>query len=165
MMGFSSTLSEVIIVIASVILASGVSGYVVYTGSLLRSDILMAVDAARMEMSIQLEIVYASINGSTTPSHYVVYVKNVGCLSLMEYESLDLYAGRYREAELYRYHETASPGSGLFTVKDGDGDGVWESGETAILRAYPREEPQGDLFEARVKPFRGVGSSYLFTRP
>lgn len=32
-MGFSSTLSEVIIVIVSVVLASGVSGYVVYTDS------------------------------------------------------------------------------------------------------------------------------------
>ena len=164
-MGFSSTLSEVIIVIASVVLASGVSGYVVYTGSLLQSDILRAVETARREMAVQLEIVYVTINGSTSPSHYVIYAKNVGPLPVTDYEHLDLYVGPYRRAELYSYNASASPGSGEYALRDVDGDGVWESGETAVLRAYPREEPSGELFEARLEPFRGVGSTYLFSGP
>ncbi len=164
-MGFSSTLSEVIIVIASVVLASGVSGYVVYTGSLLQSDILQAVETARREMAVQLEIVYATIDSSTSPSHYVIYAKNIGPLPVTDYEHLDLYVGPYREAELYSYNASATPGSGEFTLEDVDGDGVWESGETAVLRAYPREEPSGEVFEARLEPFRGVGSTYLFSGP
>lgn len=164
-MGYSATLSEIIIVISSVVLASGVSGYLVYTGGLLQSDILQAVESARMEMSVQLEIVYATVDTSTSPSHFVFYAKNVGALPVSDYTNLDVYAGKYREAELYSYDPGASPGSHRFKVEDVDGDGVWEVGETATIRAYPDSEPTGQILEVRLMPFKGVGSNFLFSRP
>lgn len=164
-MGFSLTISHVIILISSVIMASGVSGYIIYSGNQLQNNIIQSVSDAREVMSLQIEVVYATVNQSTTPDSFVIFAKNVGRRSIADFTYLDLYVGEYGRATLFPYKADAGEGSGFFSLTDVDGDGDWESGETAILRAYPESEPSGTVFEVKVVPFRGIGSSYLFAPP
>lgn len=164
-MGFSLTINHVIILMSSVVMASGLSGYVMYNGSQLQNNILQAVSDAREVMSIQVEVVYATVNESTTPDSFVIFVKNIGRRSMTNFTNLDIYVGEYGRATLYPYKSDAGPGSGFFSLTDVDEDGDWESGETAILKAYPKSQPSGTMFEVKVVPFRGIGASYLFAPP
>lgn len=163
MMGFSVTISHVIMVIASVSLASVFSAYTVYTGNTVQNELIQNVNDAKRRDNLQLEIVHATVDNSTNPPHFVIYVKNVGSLPLNDFTYLDVYVGKYSTAELYTYNSTA--GAGRFNLTDASGDGAWEPRETATIRAYPSSEVEGAVFEAKVVPFRGIGSSIIFPAP
>jgi len=164
-MGFSVSLSHIIMVIGSIALASSFSAYALYTGSVVQSNVMQHVSESRWRMNLQLEIVYATVNETTTPSHFVIYAKNVGRIPLNNYTYLDVYVGKYGEAVLYSYDQNADYGSGKFKLVDANVDGVWEPRETAIIKVYPTSSPQGAMFEAKIVPFNGIGSSYLFAAP
>ena len=164
-MGFSVTMSHILLVIGSVVLASGFSAYALYTGQSLQSNVLQNVSDVKRQMSLQVQIVYATIDNSTTPSNYVIYVKNIGWILLNNFTYLDVYVGEYGRAMLYTYSSTADAGSGSFNLTDANGDGLWEPRETAVIRAYPESDIEGAMFEAKVVPFRGLASSYLFPPP
>lgn len=164
-MGFSVTMSHILIVIGSVVLASGFSVYTLYTGQTLQSNILQNVSDVRRQMSLQVQIVYATIDNSTTPSHFVIYVKNIGWILMNNFTYLDVYVGEYGRAMLYTYSSTAHNGTGTFNLIDANEDDIWEPRETAMIKAYPTSDIEGVMFEAKVVPFRGLASSYLFPPP
>ncbi len=166
-MGFSLTMSHILTVIGSVVLASGFSAYALYTGQSLQSNVLQNVSDVKRQMSLQVQIVYATIDNSTTPDHYVIYVKNIGWIPLNNFTYLDVYVGEYGRAMLYTYSSTADAGSGTFNLTDANEDAVWEPRETAVIRAYPTDQSdiEGTMFEAKLVPFRGLASSYLFPPP
>lgn len=164
-MGFSLTLSHIIMVIASVCLASAFSIYAFYTGNLVQNELAQNVNDYKRIVSLQLEIVYATINETTSPSHFVIYAKNVGYLSLTDFTFLDVYVGEYGKAQLFLYNITAEVGSGQFNLSDADGDNIWEPRETVVIRAYPSSSVEGVIFEAKIVPSKGIGSSYLFPAP
>ena len=164
-MGFSVSLSHIIMVIASVTLASAFSAYAVYNGSVVQNEVLYGVRQAKTRMHLQVEIVYATLENSTTPPHFIIYVKNVGWIPFRDYTYLDVYVGEYGRSQLYSYSQNASAGSGNFNLTDVSGDGVWEPRETAVIRAYPTSDVEGVMFEAKIVPFGGIGSSYLFPAP
>jgi hypothetical protein len=160
-------MSHILTVIGSVVLASGFSAYALYTGQSLQSNVLQNVSDIRRQMSLQVQIVYATIDNSTTPDHYVIYVKNIGWILLNNFTYLDVYVGEYGRAMLYPYSSTADAGSGTFNLTDANENDIWEPRETAVIRAYPESQSdiEGAMFEAKVVPFRGLASSYLFPPP
>jgi archaellum component FlaG (FlaF/FlaG flagellin family) len=108
-MGFSLTLSHIIMVIASVCLASLFSAYAFYTGNLVQNELAQNINNYKITVNIRLEIVYATINDTTTPPHFVIYAKNTGNLPFSDFTSLDVYVGEYGKAQLYTYSKTATP--------------------------------------------------------
>ncbi len=166
-MGFSITMSHILVVIGSVALASGFSAYAVYTGQSLQNNVLQNVSDVKRQMSLQVQIVYATIDNSTSPDHFIIYVKNIGWILMNNFTYLDVYVGEYGRAMLYTYSSTADAGTGTFSLTDADEDGVWEPRETAVIKAYPsaQSDIEGAMFEAKVVPFRGLASSYLFPPP
>jgi archaellum component FlaF (FlaF/FlaG flagellin family) len=162
-MGFSVTLSHVIMVIASVTLASVFSAYAFYMGNNVQNEFMQSVSDAKRRFNLQLEIVHATIDNSTNPPHFVIYVKNIGSLPINDFTYLDVYVGPYGKAQLYTYNSTAQ--AGQFNVTDANGNMVWEPRETAIIRAYPASWAEGVIFEAKIVPSGGIGSSYLFSSP
>lgn len=160
-MGFSVTFSELIFIVASVILASTVSAYMIYLGSLMQSNVAQIVSDARTSISLRIDIVYATImNGTDTG--FIIYAKNTGNLAIYDFSEIDVYVGEYGSAKYYRYSTT--PSYGFFTLEDSDGDGVWEIGETAIITVY-ESDISGSVFEVRIKPLNGPVSIYLFSPP
>ncbi len=164
-MGFSVTLTHIIMVIASVCLASAFSAYAFYTGNVVQNQLMQNVSDAKRMTGLQLDIVYATVDNSSSPAHFVIYAKNIGNLPFSEFNFLDVYAGEYCQAQLYTYNTTADAGSGKFNLTDANGNGIWEPRETATLLVYPTGEINGVTFEARLVPSRGIGSSFLFPAP
>ena len=163
-MGSSLTISHVIILISSVVLASGVSGCIIYNGNQLQNNIVQTVSDARETMSLQVEIVYATVDELSTPNSFVIFAKNVGRRSMVDFTNLDVYVGEYGKATFYPYKAVAE--EGFFSLEEVNDDDVWESGETAILRAYYiAYDPSVTVFEVKIVPFRGIGASYMFAPP
>lgn len=162
-MGFSLTLSHIIMVIASVCLASLFSVYAFYTGNLVQNELAQNVNNYKITVNIRLEIVYATMNSTATPPYFVIYAKNTGNLPFNDFASLDVYVGEYGRAQLYTYSETANLGN--FNISTADGDNFWEPRETAVIKVYPTSGIEGVVFEAKLVPSKGIGSSYIFPAP
>ena len=161
-MGFSLTVSEMIILTASIVLASAISSYMMYAGNLVVNDVSQNVNEQSREMHLKLKIVYATVEDG----NFTIYVKNVGDLPISEFSTLDVYVGEYGRAKLYTYNSTPAPGSFTITLT-GDGDDIWDPGETAKITAYPDTGiPSGvATFEVKVVPLRGIGDYCLFPPP
>jgi archaellum component FlaG (FlaF/FlaG flagellin family) len=164
-MGFSVTLSHIIMVIASVCLASAFSAYAFYSGNLVQNELAQNVNNYKIAVNIRLEIVYATVDNTTTPPHFVIYAKNTGNLPVNDFTFLDVYVGEYGKAQLFTYNATADAGSGQFKLSTANGDSTWEPRETAVIRAYPTSNVEGVIFEAKLVPSKGIGSSHLFPAP
>ncbi len=163
-MGFSVTITHIIMVIASVVLASTFVACAFYTGNMVQSEFNQGVSDAKTTIDTQVDIVYATAN-TTEPSVFVIYAKNTGKLTVRDFTFLDVYAGEYGKAQLYSYDAAATTGSGKYTVVDANGDGTWEPRETVTIYAYPSGAIAGSALEARLVPSKGVGSDFLFSAP
>lgn len=164
-MGFSTTITEIIILIASVVLASGFSAYAIYSGTSLQSNIVQNLDTFKRNVHTRVDTGYATINETTSPDHFVIYVKNTGTLPISDFSTIDVYAGEYGRATHYCYSKSAGVGSGKFNLTDVDEDGVWEPSEIATIRAYPKTDVDAAIYEVKIVPFRGIPCSYLFPPP
>lgn len=164
-MGFSITLSEIIILISSIILACSFSAYAIYSGTTLQNSIMQSLSDAKSAFEVRVSIIYAIINDTTSPPHFIIYAKNTGIIPLINFNLIDVYFGEYKRASLYTYDPNANVGSGKFNLEDSDGDGVWEVAETAAIRIYPKSELQASLYEVKISLYRGLSDSYIFTPP
>ena len=165
-MGFSITIVEAIMVIASVVMASGFAAYAIYAGTSLQSNIMQNLQNAKNSMDTRLDIVYAVVNTTSNPSPlFTIYVKNTGSLPISNYELISVTAGPYGQAMLYTYSASATTGSGQFNMTDADGEGIVQIGEAAIIQVYNATNVLGNLYEAKVIPYRGISSSCMFSTP
>jgi archaellum component FlaF (FlaF/FlaG flagellin family) len=162
-MGFSVTLTHIIMVIAAVILASTFAASAFYTGNIVQNELNQGVSDTKNMVDLQLDIVYATVDNSTSPPHFIIYAKNTGNLPVTDFTFLDTYVGEYGKAQYFQYSGAATTGSGTFKVTDSNGDGVWDPRETAIIFAYPTTTISGAIYEAKLVPSKGIGSDYLFS--
>jgi archaellum component FlaG (FlaF/FlaG flagellin family) len=168
-MGFSITIVEAIMVIASVVLASGFAAYAIYAGTSLQSNIMQNLDNAKTSMDTHLDIVYAVVdqNMSDPGQTFTIYVKNTGSLPISDFDLISVYVGGYGQAMLYSYSASATKGSGMFNMTDAGGNGVVQVGEAAIIQVYPYNTTNVlyNLYEAKIVPYNGISSSYMFSSP
>lgn len=162
----SVTISELIILIASTLLAGSFATYAIFYGNLVQNSMSSSIDSIRQQLNVRVRIVHATI--SDIEGCFVIYAKNVGLLPIpsSSLPYIDLYVGPYRRASLYRYSPN-SQNPGYFQAYDANGDGIWEVGETAIFKAFYGSGPlsRGELYEAKICLRSGLGDSYLFTLP
>lgn len=164
-MGFSLTITEAIMVIASVVLASSFAAYAIYAGTSLQSNIMQNLDDAKQSMDTRLDIIYAVVNQTANPSPlFTIYVKNTGSLPISDFNLISVYVGAYGQAMVYSYNSTTTTGS-WFNMTDTNGNGIVEVGETATIQVYNTTNVSGSLYEAKVVPYRGIPSSYMFSPP
>ncbi len=163
-MGFSLTITHIIMVIGAVILASAFVACALYTGNVVQNEFTQGVSDAKKTVDTQIDIVYATANTTGAPV-FAIYAKNTGKLPLNDFTYLDIYVGTYGQAQLYSYNAAASLESGRFSVTDANGNGIWEPRETATIYAYPTGTIDNAMLEAKIVPSRGIGSDYLFSAP
>jgi hypothetical protein len=53
----------------------------------------------------------------------------------------------------------------MFNMTDADGNGVIQVGEAAIIQVYNATNVSGNLYEAKIVPYLGIPSSYMFSPP
>jgi flagellar protein FlaG len=165
-MGFSLTITEAIMIIASVVLASAFSAYAIYAGTSLQSNIMENLNDARRNMDTRLEIVYATVNQTSNPSPlFIIYAKNTGNMPISGFNLITVYVGAYGQAAMYIYNATASTGSGTFNITDSNGNGVIEVGEAAEISVFNATTVTASLYEAEIVLYRGIPSNYLFSSP
>lgn len=162
-MGFSVTITHIIMVIAAVVLASSFTACAFYTGNVVQNEFSQGISDVKNKIDTQLDIVYATANSSS--SDFVIYAKNTGKLPVTDFTYLDIYVGTYGEAQFCTYDQSATSGSGHFKIIDSNADGTWDPRETATIYAYPADSVDGSVLEAKLVPSTGIGSDYLFSSP
>lgn len=160
-MGFSTTYTELIILMASIILATTTSTYIIYMSNNIQASIMQITQETSKSLNTRIEIVYATIMNDTEKG-YKIYAKNIGLITIHQYEEIDVYIGPYGQAKYYKYSKT--PRENTFTITDADQDGTWEIWETAEIKVYTTPATNG-VIEVKIKPLNGPTATYIFTPP
>lgn len=122
-------------VIATAIVISSVYSQVYTLNSLIRINTRIHEDIAKTS----IRIVHTSFNKTVDNSYLVVLVKNTGLRSIapQELTKTDVYIGNENCNMLYLYDfSSQSLGSWSYTLIDLNSDGMWNPGETVILRVH-----------------------------
>ena len=153
----SAVVSTAILVIAGVLMASIFAVAIISQAGAIDSAFKLASQNALDKMKTSIDIIYLTVNGS----YFVAYVKNVGqkSISASELNMTDVYLGNDTTLKLYVYGRT---GTDIWNYTETVDDGVWEPGETIVMRIYNSTALEGPYYIKVVLP-NGVSDEDTFT--
>ena len=153
----TAVVSTAILVIAGVIMASIFAAALISQTGAIDSAFKSASQNALNKMKTSIDIIYLTVNGS----YFVAYVKNVGQkeISASELNMTDVYLGNDTTLKLYIYGES---GTDIWNYTETVSDGVWEPGETIVMKIYNSTALEGPYYIKVVLP-NGVSDEDTFT--
>ncbi|MCD6428737.1 MAG: hypothetical protein J7L12_03880 [Desulfurococcales archaeon] len=152
----SAVVSTAILVIAGVLMASAFAVAIISQAGAIDSAFKLASQNVLDKMKTSINIIYLTVNGS----YFVAYVKNVGqkSVSASELNMTDVYLGNDTTLKLYVYGKA---GTGIWNYTETVNDGVWEPGETIVMRIYNSTALEGPYYIKIVLP-NGVSDEDTF---
>ncbi len=100
----ANVMTEAILIIASVIIATTVAGVVMSQVGSFQSTFTATSDAQKNEMLTKLKIIYAVRNATGTPPTLEVWVKNIGIDPIVAPASIDVYYGNITAVQRIPYN-------------------------------------------------------------
>jgi len=149
-MGESTTIVHALLTIAALLLAAIFAVTVLGRLGFLQSTLSDLIRSKTEIIQTNVKIVSGFYNESEDA--YVIYVKNIGNRPITQQmlNNTDIYLGTYgAEVKLYRYGDGSV---GTWTATDLNGDGIWSSGETLIIKVYTGSEVQSPVYVKIVLP-------------
>lgn len=157
-MGESTVITHALLTIVAVTMASTLAGVVIFSLSDLGNSVSGLVRMGAERVKTEVLIAYISLDASNTPYTYDIYVKNVGSSRIADIGLMDVFLGSYGSALDY-YQYSPQGGSGTWNYTEvGDGDDVWDPGETLIIHVYTDTIYQSPVEAVIVTP-QGVRAS------
>lgn len=155
-MGFSTTVTHAILIVAAVTAASILTSTVLFKLGAVSSAISQSVGSQVEKMLTDVTILGVFYN--STGGYFVVYAKNTGkvAISQLDLASADVYLGTYGSAlELYTYNSTA--GAGYWNYSKTKPSPSWEVGETIVVAVYNRTSVEPPYHVRLCLPNSAVG--------
>jgi flagellar protein FlaG len=135
-MGEATVMVHAILTIVGIILATVFAAYVLGRMGYVNSVMSGVLNSKLEEIQSEIKIVAGFYNGS---SEYDIFVKNVGSVDMPEdqlYNKTEVYVGTYDTfSKMYLLSNTSS--SNTAQLVDLNGDNVWSSGETVVIKIPP----------------------------
>jgi flagellar protein FlaG len=135
-MGEATVMVHAILTIVGIILATVFAAYVLGRMGYVNSVMSGVLNSKLKEIQSEIKIVAGFYNGS---SEYDIFVKNVGSVDMPEdqlYNKTEVYVGTYDTfSKMYLLSNTSS--SSTAQLVDLNGDNVWSSGETVVIKIPP----------------------------
>lgn len=153
----STTYSEAIILIASVIAASIFAGVVLSSMGAIGSAYSSMSSNERNAMVTKIKIIYADNVDSGT---VYVYVKNVGKIALTELNKMDVYFGEYAAADYVPFNSSTPP---TWSYELLGGGGAWRVGGTLRITIDYGAALRSGTYLVKVVTPSGVSDEYVFS--
>ncbi|MEW5841234.1 MAG: hypothetical protein AB1753_09555, partial [Thermoproteota archaeon] len=103
----SAGITEGILLVASVIVATSLSGMVIGKMGILNSSFAVSAEAQKDIMLTKIKVVYAT--GSSSSPAVKVWVKNVGSVAVTNTDKLDVYFGKLGSSTRIPYNAGSNP--------------------------------------------------------
>jgi len=151
----NEVISEAILLIASITLASLLSVLVISKYGLFESTFGTMVSNERSSMLSKIKIVYVGVNGSSV----VVWVKNVGSVPIIYISKMDVYFGPYGSASYIPFNSSSLP-SWTYKIYDG---ATWSPGLTMLITISLSSAPGSGVYYVKLMTYEGASDEYIFS--
>lgn len=153
----SVIMSEGIVLIASVIVAAGLSGMAINKTGVFQSAFSASTEAQKEVILTRLKVIYATNSSSTQVN---IWVKNVGVAQIDNLESLDVYFGELGSVQRIPYSTGSAP---QWTFGNGPIQ-LWKVGDTLEIKiTLDNGLQEGAIYAVKVTAPNGVSDDYIFS--
>jgi flagellar protein FlaG len=153
----SAGITEGIMLMASVIVATSLSGVVLSKSGMISSSFAISSEAQKDLILTKIKIVYAS--GSSSSPAVKVWVKNVGSAPISSTDKLDVYFGKVGSTTRIPYDAGADP---KWTYSAGVT--LWQTKDTVEIDIANGSNLQASsTYMVRIVTPNGVADEYLFS--
>ena len=157
-------MSEGILIIASVVIATSIAGVVMSQVGVFESTFTATSESQKDIMLTKVKIVYAT---NTTDNNVSIWVKNIGINPITDVDKLDVYYGEIDQVYNMAYDEGCLPSSCLDDRWDYDikPDPVWQIMDTFSLNITDDDLQKDVTYVVSVTTPNGVTDEHIFSLP
>ena len=156
----SGIMSEAILIIASVIIATSVAGVVMNQVGVFQSTFTATTEGQKDTLLTNFKIVLAT---NTTNSHVGIWVKNIGQNPISDLDKVDVYYGEINKVQSIPYSQAVQ--SNLSWKYDTIPSPVWPIMNTTSLNITDNNLKKGVTYQVTVITPNGVSDEHIFSLP
>jgi len=156
----SGIMSEAILIIASVVIATSVAGVVMSQVGVFQSTFTATTEGQKNTLLTDLKIVMAT---NTTDNHVSIWVKNVGQNPISSVDKVDVYFGQIDQVQNIPYNQAVQ--SDLTWRYDTIPNPVWQIMDTYSLNITDNSIQKGVTYQVTVITSNGVSDEHIFSLP
>ena len=157
----SGIMSEAILIIASVTVASIVAGVVMNQVGIFESTFTATTEGQKDRLLTKVQIILAT---NTTDNHVAIWVKNTGVNPIGFLDKVDVYFGQINQIQRIPYNATDQDNL-TWQYATGPPTPVWQKMETFALNITDNNLAKGATYHVTVSTPNGVTDEHIFSIP
>lgn len=156
----SGIMSEAILIIASVVIASSIAGVVMSQVGVFQSTFTATTESQKDTLLTNFKIVMAT---NTTNNHVSIWIKNIGQNPISSVDKVDVYFGEINQVQSIPYSQAVQ--SNLSWKYDTVPDPVWQIMDTFSLNITDNNLKKGVTYQVTIISPNGVSDEHIFSLP
>jgi len=159
----SGIMSEAILIIASVVIATSVAGVVMSQVGVFQSTFTATTEGQKDTLLTNFKIVMAT---NTTDDNVSIWVKNIGQNPISSVDKVDVYFGEIDQVQNIPRNQACTPPCPDDTWKyDNIPSPVWQIMDTVSLNITDNDLQKGVTYQVTVITPNGVSDEHIFSLP
>ena len=155
----SGIMSEAILIIASVVIATAIAGVVMNQVGVFESTFTATTESQKDIILTDVKIVYAS--GSDTGNYVNVWIKNIGINPIVNANNTDVYFGQIGQVINYPHNKDAVEDTWRWNSPLPQP--TWEISDTHSINITDAQITTGVSYQVTVTTPNGVSDEYIFS--
>jgi len=155
----SSVMTEAILIIASIVVATSIAGVVMSQVGTFESTFTATSEAQKNEMLTKLKVIHVMRNTTASPPTLEIWTKNIGIDPITAPTSIDVYFGESGSAQRIAY----SASGGEDTWKFQSLPTMIQKMDTFQIKITDSQLTSGKTYVIRVSAPNGVYSDYVLS--
>jgi len=155
----SGIMSEAILIIASVVIATAIAGVVMNQVGVFESTFTATTESQKDIILTDVKIVYAS--GSDTGNYVNVWIKNIGINPIVNANNTDVYFGQIGQVINYPHNNNAVEDTWRWNSPLPQP--TWEISDTHSINITDAQITTGVSYQVTVTTPNGVSDEYIFS--
>jgi len=158
----SGIMSEAILIIASVVIATSVAGVVMSQVGVFESTFTATTEGQKDTLLTNFKIVMAT---NTTDDNVSIWIKNVGQNPISSVDKVDVYFGEIDQVQNIPYDPVCAPCPDDTWKYDTIPSPVWQIMDTVSLNITDNDLQKGVTYQVTVITPNGVSDEQIFSLP
>jgi len=158
----AGVMSEGILIIASVVIATSVAAVVMNQVGIFESTFTATTEGQKDVLLTKVKIVLAT---NTTDSHVAIWVKNTGVNPVSSVDKVDVYFGQINQVQRIPYDLVQNDLTWQYATPPGPPTPVWQIMDTFAINVTDNNLQKDVTYHVTVSTPNGVTDEHIFSLP
>ena len=158
----AGVMSEGILIIASVVIATSIAAVVMNQVGVFESTFTATTEGQKDVLLTKVKIVLAT---NTTDSHVAIWVKNTGVNPISSVDKVDVYFGQINQVQRIQYDLVQNDLTWQYATPPGPPTPVWQIMDTFAINVTDNNLQKDVTYHVTVSTPNGVIDEHIFSLP